>query len=96
LRDSGSPDALARAEEKFSIAATEDPCDPIARHQLAMCLDRRGKFRDVIRVLQPHALDNADALLTKTLELLLNAYDKTNEILQAAELRRRIGERESG
>lgn len=87
LRDSGQPQAMARAEEKLSVAIQENPSDPVARHALATCLDKRGAYRQVIDLVEPVKHTQNQKTRRKTLPLLLKAYEKTNEMLKAAELR---------
>lgn len=90
LRESGQPDAVARAEEKLTEALLHIPADPVARHSLATCYDRRGAYRLVIKLLEPVASTSNQKTRERSLPLLLKAYERCNEILKAAELRRTL------
>jgi tetratricopeptide (TPR) repeat protein len=90
LRDSGKPDSVARAEEKFAVAYVENPADPVTLYALATCFDRRGAYRKVIELLEPIAATKNERARKQTLPILLKAYERTHEMLKAAELRRKI------
>lgn len=90
LRESGKPDAFRRAEEKLEVAHAESPSDPIARHALATCYDRRGAYRLVIALLEPVKGTRNEQTRLRSLPLLLKAYEKCNETLAAVELRRAL------
>lgn len=91
VRDSGQPNALALAEEKLQAAMDQAPSDPIARHALANCYDKRGAYRLVIELVEPVVDTKNQRTRELTLPLLLRAYEKTNELLKASELRAKLG-----
>ncbi|WP_160158486.1 RNA-binding domain-containing protein [Cellulomonas sp. SLBN-39] len=93
LRDSGRPDAVSSAEEKLLVSHEENPSDPIARHALATCYDRRGAYRLVIELLEPVRETSNSKTREKSLPLLLKAYQKANEPIKEAELRRALSTR---
>lgn len=90
LKDSGEADGPARAEEKLRISLAETPNDHIALSVLAQLLWRRGAYRPVVDLLQPHVDDRAPRFRERALPLLLKAYDELNEIGRAADLRRTL------
>lgn len=90
LRDSGRPDALEMAEERLTVANSESPDDPVARHALATCYDRRGAYRAVIDLLEPARHTRNPRSRKTTLPMLLKAYEKVRELVKAAELRREL------
>jgi len=90
LRDSCEPRAAQEAEEKLLVAHESDPQDPIARHALAGLYDRRGAYRKVIEVLEPIRKTQNPKTRQASLPLLLKAYDRSREIVKAAELRREL------
>lgn len=90
LRESGKPDAYAQAEEKLVIAVAEMPDDPISRHALATCYDRRGASRLVIELLEPARETASPETRARSFPMLLKAYERTSEILKASELRREM------
>jgi tetratricopeptide (TPR) repeat protein len=90
LRDSGEPGAAKEAEEKLLAAHESDPADPIARYALAGLYDRRGAYRKVIELLEPIRTTQNPKTRQMSLPLLLKAYDKSRDIVKAAELRREL------
>ncbi len=90
LRESGRPDAVAAAEERLLVAHAQIPDDPVARHALASCLDKRGAYRRVIELLEPVIDTRNEKTKKQSLPLLLRAYERTNELLKASELRGRL------
>ena len=87
LRDSGQPDATKRAEEKLAIALQCAPRDDITRYALATCLDKRGSYHEVVQVLEPLASTDNVKTQQRVRPLLLKAYDRTSQIVKAAQLR---------
>ncbi|MFI7135856.1 RNA-binding domain-containing protein [Nonomuraea sp. NPDC050153] len=92
LRDSGDPDATKEAEEKLQVAHAENKQDAIARHALASMYNRRGAYRLVIDLLEPVRHTKNVKTRKASLPLLLKAYEKSNEMLKAAELKRELGD----
>jgi tetratricopeptide (TPR) repeat protein len=92
LRDSGQPDATAKAEETLKLALEASPSDAITRHALGTCYERRGAWRAVIEVLSPLRNSRNQKTRRQSLPILLRAYEHTHEILAAAELRRDLEE----
>ncbi|MFS8085735.1 MAG: hypothetical protein ACMG6H_08910, partial [Acidobacteriota bacterium] len=92
LRDSGQAEATDLAIEKFEIALLETPNDVVAVHALAHMLDRRGTYSRVIELLAP--LRNHQNAKTRrvTLPLLLNAYERTGDIVNASGIKAEIEE----
>ena len=97
LRDAGQPDSAAAAEEKLLTALEEAPEDAVIRHGLATCYDRRGAYRKVIEVLSPYKDYDSSKPRPRngSIALLLKAYEKTNELLAAADLRQKLGVNET-
>jgi len=87
LRDSGEPGATDRAVSNFELALKETPNDPIAKHALGHMLFRKGQFRRVIELLEPLLEHGSLTTREKTRALLVEAYDRTGDIVKAAELR---------
>ncbi len=93
LKDSGEPDAASRAADVLREAVAESPNDPIAVGVLAQVLDRMGASREIIRLLEPLATIQSVKFHTLTDPILLKAYERTSELLKAAQIRQRIGRR---
>lgn len=89
-RDSGLPDATDIAIDNLLVAHEISPNDPITVHSLAHMYDRKGTFRKVIQVLEPLRKHHSKFTRKKTLPLLLKAYEKAGEIIQAAEVKNEI------
>jgi len=87
LRDSGDPNAIDLAIEKLGIAHAEDPQDALATHALAHMLSRRGRYRQVVELLEPLANHPSEVTRQKTSSVLLEAYDQLGEVVKAAKLR---------
>ena len=87
LRDSGDPRSTDLAIEKFEVALTETPNDPVAIHALAHMLDRKGVYHRVIELLEPLASHPNATTRIKSLPLLAKAYERTSQILKAREAR---------
>jgi hypothetical protein len=75
------------AEEKLLTALRETPSDPVALTVLASLYARRGAYRLVADLLEPHLGNRSPKFREKAVPLLLKAYDSLNEIGKAAELR---------
>lgn len=90
LMTSGRPDALSLAEEKFLAALEANPKDLITRLSLATCYDKRGVYRRVIEILESESFSVNPKTQKSIWPLLLKAYEKTNELLKAADLKSRI------
>ncbi|MEU1587822.1 RNA-binding domain-containing protein [Micromonospora sp. NPDC005710] len=92
MKDSGEPDAADKASMALKEAVAEAPSDLIAAGALAGVLDRKGASRAVIEVLESR-FDRGDSKFRSiAYPVLLRAYERTNEILKAAELKRRYVE----
>jgi len=94
LRDSGDPRATDLAMEKFEEALHETPNDVVAVHALANMLVRKGAYQRAIALLEPLADHRNPMTRQKTLPLLLDAYERTGEILRAAQIRTRLASEE--
>jgi tetratricopeptide (TPR) repeat protein len=92
LRDSGMPDAISQAIEKFELARQETPNDPKLLHALAALYDRRGVYRKVIELLEPLGSHPSPKTRAMSLRLLVRAYDETGAMLEAAEARRDLSD----
>ncbi len=88
LRTSGDPGATDAAIEKFEIALKETPNDVLAIHALASMLFRKAAYGRVIALLEPLAKHSSEDTRQMTVPMLLDAYNRTGELLKAAELRR--------
>jgi tetratricopeptide (TPR) repeat protein len=95
LRGSGLPDATDLAIEKFEIARKETPNDVHLLHALASMYDRKGMYRPVIELMARlrHHPNPTTRLLA--LRLLVTAYDRVAEMLDAAECRVELRELEA-
>lgn len=89
-RDSGLPDATDIAIESFKIAHEISPNDPLTVHALAHMYDRKGQSKNVIDLLEPLRKHHSKLTRKKSLPLLLNAYQKRNEIIKIAEIKEEI------
>ena len=89
-RDSGLLDATDIAIESFKIALGISPNDPLTVHALAHMYDRKGQSKNVIDLLEPLRKHHSKLTRKKSLPLLLNAYQKINEILKIAEIKEEI------
>ena len=87
LRDSGRPDATQQAIDKFEVAFEETPNNAVLVHALASMHARLLHWRLVIELLEPIKDHRKQKTRDLVLPLLLTAYDKTTEIVKAAELR---------
>jgi hypothetical protein len=88
LKDSGEPDATQKAAEALRQALDETPNDRVAIGALAQVLDRMGASREIISLLEPHREIGSRKFRKKTDPILLHAYERTSELLKAAQLRR--------
>ena len=91
LRDSGERDATDQAIEKFEVAVAEAPNDTVARYALATVLDRKGHYRRIIEFLEPVLQSKDMGARRRVYPLLLKAYERCGEILEAARLRQMEG-----
>ena len=89
-RDSGLPDATDIAIESFKIAHEISPNDPLTVHALAHMYERKGQSKNVIDLLEPLRKHHSKLTRKKSLPLLLNAYQKRNEIIKIAEIKEEI------
>lgn len=87
LRDSGDPEATDKAIANFKVAVAETPNDAVAIHALAHMLNRKGHYSIVIELLEPLATHTNNTTRGKTIPMLIHAYERTGELLKAAELR---------
>jgi len=92
LRDSGLPDATDSAIEKFEVARKETPNDAKVIHALALMYERKGVYRKVIDLLEPLRRHPSPKTREIALVPLLRAYERTTDILGAAEVRRELQE----
>jgi tetratricopeptide (TPR) repeat protein len=92
LRDSGRPDAVNEAIEKFEIARRETPHDPMLLHALASLYDRRGVYSKVIELLEPLKTHPSPRTRALALRLLVKAYERMGDIVQAAEAKHAYAE----
>jgi tetratricopeptide (TPR) repeat protein len=92
LRDSGSAEATDLAIEKFEIALSETPNDPITIFNLARMYERKGAYRRVITLLEPLATHPSDKARRLALPVLVTAYERAGDRLKAVELRDRMSE----
>lgn len=86
---SGESNSFERAIESLEVALKETPNDPITNHALAKLYCMRGAYKKAIPLLEP--LLGHPNLKTRAYakQLLLDAYEKTGEMLKQIELRRR-------
>jgi tetratricopeptide (TPR) repeat protein len=96
LRDSGRPNATDDAIEKFEIARKETPNDPMLVHALASMYDRKGVYMKVIELLEPLRGHPSPKTRKRVLPLLLRAYQRTTQILEAAEVKRELDDMNAG
>ncbi|HEX6699906.1 MAG TPA: hypothetical protein VF101_04170 [Gaiellaceae bacterium] len=95
LKDSGRADATDQAIEKYQIALKETPNDAVLIHALAFMFDRKGMYRRVIDLLQPLRRHPNVRTRMLVLQLLVKAYDRVGEMLDAAESRAELRELEA-
>ena len=87
LRASGDPEAAEQAIEKLEIALEESPHDAVAIVALAQVLDRKGAYHSVIELVEPLRHHQSASTREFALPLLLRAYERTGDVLEAAKLR---------
>ncbi|MBP1783194.1 tetratricopeptide (TPR) repeat protein [Micromonospora sp. HB375] len=92
LKDSGEPDATDKATTALREAVSEAPNDLIAATALSTVLDRKGAYREIISILEPRRESDDPKFRNIALPILLRAYNATNEILKAAQLKQLIAE----
>ena len=92
LRDSGDANATDKAIDNFEIALKETPSDVIAKHALAHMLTRKGGFGRVKTLLQPLMEHPSPTTRKKTYSMLLEAYERSGDILEAATLKSKYAE----
>jgi len=90
LRDAGTPGATDEAIDKFRTALLETPHDKVAIGALAQMLDRRGAYREIIELLEPIIGHPDEKTRSITYPLLLKAYERTGEVVKAAEFREKL------
>jgi tetratricopeptide (TPR) repeat protein len=95
LKDSGRADATDMAIDKFETALKETPNDAFLVHALATMYDRKGIYRRVIELLEPLRHHPSERTQMLALQLLLKAYERTTDILQAAETRAELRDAEA-
>ncbi len=95
LRDSGEPDPTNKAADALREAVAETPNDDVAVGALAQVLERKGSSREIIALLEPHRTNGSRKFRSIADPILLRAYERTSEILKAAELKRRVEEQDS-
>lgn len=94
LKDSGQSEATDLAIEKFEVALLETPNDVVTIHALAHMLDRKGSYTRVIKLLEPLRDHTNSKTRRLTMPLLLNAYERAGDIVNASIIRARIREAE--
>lgn len=89
LRNSGLSTGSLDAIEKFQVALAADPTDFVCRHALADMYRRRGNYRKVIEVGLP--LLDVPVRNTRMMAypLILEAYERLNELLKYEEVKSR-------
>jgi tetratricopeptide (TPR) repeat protein len=92
LRDSGRVDATDAAIEKFEIARQETPNDAALNHALAVMYTRKGMYMKVITLLEPLRSHPSPKTREMALHELVKAYEKTTNILEAAEAKQELAE----
>jgi tetratricopeptide (TPR) repeat protein len=90
LRDSGDPQATDQAIANFGTALEETPNDVIATHALAHMLMRKGNYVRVKSLLKPLVEHSNSTTRKKTYPILLEAYDQSRDMLEAATLRAKM------
>ncbi len=90
-RDSGNPEAADLAIERLEIALEEIPQDPTATCTLAGILSKRGHYKRVIELLEPFKNHPAQNTRDIAQQLLLRAYEQTQDVLKAYELKLAMG-----
>lgn len=95
LKDSGRSDATDLAIEKYEIAMKETPNDTFLVHALAFMYDRKGMYPRVIELLAPLRRHPNARTRMLVLQLLLKAYERRTDILEAAEVRVELREAEA-
>jgi len=91
IRQSGLPDANERAAEKLEVAYKELPNDRICAVALAQVHERLGHWKRVKELLEPLVNHQDPGTRNRAGTLLLRAYEATNEIVKAAEIRKLLG-----
>jgi len=86
-RDSGEPKATDLAIERLEVALEEEPNDKVTIHSLGHMYFRKGTFVKVIEILEPLKDHVSYTTRKKTLPMLLQAYERTGRMLEAAEIR---------
>jgi hypothetical protein len=87
LRESGDPEATDTAIRNFETALVETPNDVVAIHALAAMLVRKGRFAQIVELLEPLADHRSQKTREFVRPLLLLAYERTGELLKATSLR---------
>jgi tetratricopeptide (TPR) repeat protein len=94
LKDSGEPDATSKAAEALRQALKETPNDKVAVGALAQVLDRMGASMEIIKLLEPHRDVGPSKFQVKTDPILLRAYERTSDLLKAAQLKRSMHQKD--
>lgn len=92
LRASGEPDATKKAAESLRIAVSETPNDLVAVGALAQVLDRMGVSKEIIVLLEKHEGEDSQKFRATVDPILLKAYERTNDVVKLAVMRRRLAE----
>ena len=90
LKDCGDPGATDLAIEKLELSMAETPNDIQVVYPLVELLDGKGAYKKVILILEPLRNHKSKDVKQKIFPMLLRAYERTNDILKAAELRKDI------
>lgn len=92
LKDSGLPDATDLAIERVRVALHETPNDLIAVDGLARLLSRKGAFREVVALIEPHRTTLTPRNREMLLPLLAKAYREVGEDVKYLRLMAELGE----
>ena len=92
LRDSGRPNAVDEAVEKFEPRAPGDPARSDAPSRACLSLRAAGFYSKVIELLEPIKDHPSPRTRALALQSLIKAYGATSAILEAAEAKRDYAE----
>jgi tetratricopeptide (TPR) repeat protein len=91
LRRSGIPDATQQAVEKYKEALVHAPNDPLTLYALAQGLEREGMYAVAIPHLEKIVDSHNEQTREKVRPLLLSCYERQSMILEAADLKAKMG-----
>lgn len=87
LKSSGAPDSTDLAIEKFRIALIDAPEDRITKCNLALMLERKGMYNEIIELMEPLANHPDEATRGIAKRLLGSAYNRSGEWIKAIDFR---------